>query len=155
MSTALFANAPTVSIRLRAPALDGPSRNTTSTTRPAFSCTAETASALPAPAALRYCVAGVERDRERQGHEQQHGERRAREEVDRDEPDRRGGQRGEHPRRCRTNEDMVERCFLGHRDDDGRRDDIDEREAQRGGERGAPCDHVVRRRAAERLERDG
>ena len=105
--------------------------------------------------ALRDCVAGVERDRERQGHEQQHGERRAREEVDRDEPDRRGGQRGEHPRRCRTNEHMVEPCFLSHRDDDGRRDDVDQGEAQRGGERGDPRDHVVRRGAAEGLEREG
>ena len=48
---------------------------------------------------------------------------------------------------------MVKRRGLGHRDDDGRRHDIDQGEAQRSGECGAPREHVVRRGAAESLER--
>jgi len=104
--------------------------------------------------ALRDRIARVGCNRERQGQEQQHGERRAREEVESDEADWRSRQRGEHPGRRRTNEHVVKRRSFGHRDDDCRCHDVDQREAQRGGECGAPRGHVVRRGPAEGLESD-
>ena len=78
-------------------------------------------------------------------------ERTVLDEVERDEADRRGRQRREQARSTRSGRTRRETRLLDDREHSGGRHDVEEREAQRRGERGAPRGHVVHRGVAEGL----